>query len=267
VHNGRDIPVCYDDSARPPIGPAPTTAIRTEALVLRSVDGNRFAAFRAEPADSSAASGIGVLLLPDNRGLRPFFDQLAVRFAEYGHTAVAIDYFGRSAGVGRDRPAAFPVLAHLTRLRRNGLYADFAAGIAALRTRSGCRAVVSVGFCMGGRFAFLTADPSFGLAGTIGCYGAPDELRGAPGPIQRAPELTAPVLGLFGGADDGIPPATVARFDEALTTAGVEHEIVIYPDAPHGFFDQNLGDRYAGACADVWRRFLGFLDARAAELD
>jgi carboxymethylenebutenolidase len=98
-----------------------------------------------------------VLLLPDNRGLRAFYDQLAVRFAEHGHTTVAIDYFGRSDGVARDRQADFPVLRHLGELRRNGLYADVATGIAALRD-AGCAAVVAVGFCLGGRFAFPTAD-------------------------------------------------------------------------------------------------------------
>jgi carboxymethylenebutenolidase len=255
--------VCYDDSARPPAGPPPITSTSTEPLTLRSTDGARFAAFRATPTDN--ASGIGVLLLPDNRGLRAFYDQLAVRFAEHGHTTVAIDYFGRSDGVARDRPDDFPVLPHLGRLRRNCLYADFATGIAALRD-AGCAAVITVGFCLGGRFAFLTADPAFGLAGAIGCCGAPDTIGNAPGPIQRAPELAAPILGLFGGADDGIPQETVARFDSALTEAAVPHDIVTYPGAPHGFFDQALAEQHADACADVWRRFLGFIDTRAAEL-
>lgn len=252
--------MCYDDSARPPAGPAPRSATRSDNVVLRAVDGARFAAFRAEPAND--ASGVGVLLLPDNLGLRVFYDELAVRFAEHGHACVAIDYFGRSAGVSRDRTVDFPVLAHLARLRRNTLFADFAAGIAHLRAM-GCRAVVSVGFCVGGRFAFLTADPSFGLAGAIGCYGAPDVIRDAPGPIQRAPELAAPILGLFGGADEGIPPETVRRFDDALTAAGVEHEIVTYPGAPHGFFDESLAHEHPEACADTWRKFLGFLAARS----
>lgn len=249
--------MCYDDSARPPIGRIARTEAATESLVRTSVDGARFAAFRARPADPGKATGIGVLLLPDNRGLRAFYDQLAVRLAEQGHTTLAIDYFGRSDGIGRDRPADFPVLPHLAKLTRNGLYADFAAGIGTLR--ADCASVVSLGFCVGGRFAFQTADPAFGLAGAIGLYGAPGPIRNAPGPIQRARELAAPILGLFGGADEGIPPETVAEFDTALIDAGVRHEIVTYPGAPHGFFDQSLADQHADACADVWRRVLGFL--------
>jgi carboxymethylenebutenolidase len=255
--------VCYDDSAQPPAYRAARTGVRTASLTLRSVDGATFPAFRAEPVDPAVNSGIGVLLLPDNLGLRAFYDQLAVQLAEQGHTTLAIDYFGRSDGLNRDRPADFPVLSHLGRLTRNGLYADFATGIGSLRGQSKCRAVVSLGFCLGGRFAFLTADPAFGLAGAIGLYGAPGPIRNAPGPIQRAGELTAPILGLFGSADDGIPPATVAEFDSALTDAGVRHEIVSYPGAPHGFFDQTLRDGHADACADVWRRVLGFIDGVA----
>jgi len=234
------------------------TSARTKSLVLTSVDGARFAAFHAEPAE---ASGVGVLLLPDNLGLRGFYDQLAIRLAEQGHATLAIDYYGRSDQVNRDRPADFPVMAHLAELTRNGLYADFATGIGTLRRD--CRKVVSLGFCLGGRFAFQTADPSFGLAGAIGLYGAPGPIRNAPGPIQRARELAAPILGLFGGADEGIPPETVAEFDTALTEAGVRHEIVTYPGAPHGFFDQSLADQHADACADVWRRVLAFLSVLA----
>jgi carboxymethylenebutenolidase len=251
--------VCYDDHAQPPAGQAARTAVRTESLVLRSVDGTAFAAFRAEPDDNAA--GIGILLLPDNLGLRAFYRQFAIRLAEQGHTALAIDYFGRSDGVAGERSADFPVMAHLAELTRNGLYGDFAAGIGELRSR--CRAVVSLGCCLGGRFAFLTADPAFGLAGAIGLYGAPGPIRSAPGPIQRAGELSAPILGLFGGADDGIPPSTVAEFDQALTEHGVPHEIVTYPGAPHGFFDQTRRDEFPDACADVWRRILEFLSVLA----
>lgn len=246
--------MCYDDSARPPADTPARTPASAESITMTSTDGTRFAACLARPADPS---GTGVLLLPDNRGLRRFYDELALRLAEQGHTTVAIDYFGRSDDGNRDRPADFPVMAHLGRLTRNGLYADFATGIGALRKE--CDRVVSLGFCLGGRFAFLTADPAFGTSGAIGLYGAPGVIRGAPGPIQRAPELAAPILGLFGGADEGIPPETVAEFDSALAAAGVRHEFVTYPGAPHGFFDQSLAARHADACADVWRRVLDFL--------
>jgi carboxymethylenebutenolidase len=176
---------------------------------LTSADGTRFAAFEARPAEPS---GVGVVVLPDNRGLRGFYQQLAVRLAEHGHRAVAIDYFGRSDGVNRDRPDDFPVMEHLMRLTPAGVYGDIATAAEELRAGpDACPAVVALGFCLGGRFAFLTAEPRFGFAGVIGFYGAPGPLQGTPGPIQRAAELTAPILGLFGGADPGFLSDRVAR--------------------------------------------------------
>src|SRR5262249_55772112 len=231
-------------------------------------DGTGFAAYRSRP---DQASGVGVLVLPDNRGLSGFYERLTVRLAEQGHTALAIDYFGRTAGTGyRDRGADFArpenVLTHLVKLTKDGLYADFDAGIDHLHNGptvagdGGWRAVVSLGFCMGGRFAFLTAAPRFGLAGAIGLYGATEPVRGAPGPTQLAGELAAPILGMFGGADEGIPPSAVAAFDHTLTAAGVPHEIVTYPGAPHGFFEMEWRE-FVEAQRDAWRRILRFVGA------
>jgi carboxymethylenebutenolidase len=70
--------------------------------------------------------------------------------------------------------------------------------------------------------------------------------------------MRLPILGLFGGEDPGIPLDTVEAFDEALDGAGVEHEIVVYPGAPHSFFDRRYAE-WADACADAWRRVLDFL--------
>jgi carboxymethylenebutenolidase len=96
----------------------------------------------------------------------------------------------------------------------------------------------------------------------VGFYGSLSQERwGAMSPINQAPNMRGPVLGLFGGADQGIPPDQVEAFDDALAAAGVEHEIVSYPGAPHSFFDRRY-EEHAEACADAWRRVLGFLAER-----
>jgi carboxymethylenebutenolidase len=71
------------------------------------------------------------------------------------------------------------------------------------------------------------------------------------------------VLGIFGAADQGIPASAVARFEEALATAGVEHVVTTYPGAPHSFFDRKA-DEFAAASEDAWARLLGFIETHAA---
>jgi carboxymethylenebutenolidase len=84
--------------------------------------------------------------------------------------------------------------------------------------------------------------------------------EGAPAPLEVAPDIRCPVLGLFGGTDEAIPPDQVEAFDRALGQGGIEHEIHVYPGAPHSFFDRKY-DEHAEACEDAWRRVLGFLSA------
>ena len=71
--------------------------------------------------------------------------------------------------------------------------------------------------------------------------------------------MAAPILGLMGGADEGIPVEDVNAFDEALDTAGIEHELVVYPGAPHSFFDRKFAE-HADASEDAWNRVLAFLE-------
>jgi carboxymethylenebutenolidase len=139
---------------------------------------------------------------------------------------------------------------------------DVAAAVAELRRRE-ARAIVTVGFCLGGRHSWLAAADGHGLAGAIGFYGRPGFTSdGVPGPEQRAAEIEAPILGLMGGADQAITADQVEAFDRALDAAGVEHELVTYDGAPHSFFDRKQ-EEFADASADAWRRTLAFVEAHA----
>ena len=123
----------------------------------------------------------------------------------------------------------------------------------------------TVGFCFGGRNSWLAAASGHGLAGAVGFYGRPAVGRpeGTPGPLQRAGEMEAPILGLMGGDDPGIPVEEAEAFDRALDEAGVEHEIVVYPGAPHSFFDRKH-EEFAAESEDAWNRVLAFLERHAA---
>jgi carboxymethylenebutenolidase len=251
--------MCFDSDSLPPIARISGAAISHRDLTLEAEDGNEFAAFFGAPDDPPRA---GVVILPDVRGLYRFYEELALRFAERGYAAIAFDYFGRTAGVAK-RPEDFEYMPHVEQTTVEGLQQDVAACIEYLRSPEGggCRSIFTVGFCFGGRNSWLAAASGHGLAGAVGFYGRPGEGRpaGTPGPAQRAHEMEAPILALQAGADESITAEHNAAFDEALTAAGVEHEIVTYPGAPHSFFDRKQHD-FADASEDAWNRVLAFLE-------
>jgi carboxymethylenebutenolidase len=251
--------VCYDLDARPPLPPVSGSALDAGPGTLTSADGTRFAAYSARAA---AAGGPGIVILPDVRGLHPFFEELALRFAEAGVHAVAIDYFARTARTS-DRGEDFDYQKHVAQTQPETLYADVAAAAAYLRTRAGGRAkrVYTVGFCMGGRLSFLqAAEEDLGLDGVIGFYGWPvgPNRVGLAAPSEVATTFRCPVLALWGGADQGIEQVVIDAFERALERAEVEHRSVIYPGAPHSFFDRKALE-FAEESEDAWREMLGFM--------
>lgn len=250
--------MCFDVNAEPPIEASSDTGSRGEDIVLTSADGTRFAAYAGHAGRSNGAA---IVILPDVRGLFRFYKQLAMRFAEAGVEAVAIDYFGRTAGLTA-RGDDFDYMPHVQQTRIENVNADVSAAIAYLETQSQSPyALFTVGFCFGGSNSFLQAASQRGLSGVIGFYGNPvgPTRNGAPAPADLAAQFTCPVLGLFGGGDTYITPDKIAAFDEALSKAGIGHELITYPGAPHSFFDRHQ-EKFAKESADSWQRILGFLN-------
>ncbi|HWO70073.1 MAG TPA: dienelactone hydrolase family protein [Actinomycetota bacterium] len=245
--------MCVDPSARAPRPPRTGGLASSERLELVAEDGNRIAARLARTGEPGAP---GVVVLPDVRGLHPYYEDLAEQLAEAGAHALAIDPYGRTAGPGY-RDEAFDFAPHRERTTDDHLRTDVRAAAATLRERGASRVFV-LGFCFGGRAALLQASQP-GIDGVIGFYGWPARGDGS-SPIEEARRglLRAPVLALFGGADRGITPDQVEAYREALAASGVPHEVVVYPGAPHSFFDRAMTE-HAEACADAWRRVLAFL--------
>src|SRR5919197_4672760 len=123
--------MCFDTDSAPPIPVIAGAAVSHEDLELEAADGNRFAAFLATPEDAAAT---GVVILPDVRGLYRFYEELALRFAERDHTALAFDYFGRTAGAEK-RGDDFEYRPHVDRTTPEGIQTDVAAAVAELRKR------------------------------------------------------------------------------------------------------------------------------------
>jgi carboxymethylenebutenolidase len=256
--------MCFDYDSSPPelpadlVLPAMAGGAAAELLELRSGDGTRFSAALAEAPEGAA---LGVVILPDVRGLYRFYVELAERFAQAGHSAIAIDYFGRTAGTG-ERDNDWDYMPHVAQTTVPQVQADAGAALDVLRERTGVTAAATVGFCFGGSQSFAAAtSAALGLDRVVGFYGSLTPRReGAPAPIELAPQMRCPVLGLFGGADEGIPQERVDAFEQALADGGIEHDIHVYPGAPHSFFDRKY-DEYSEACEDAWRRTLQFLAA------
>src|SRR4051794_41406736 len=249
--------MCHDHDSRPPAPPRSGDVAERGTLTLTSADGTPFSAAYAAPADEAR---VGVVVLPDIRGLHPYYVALAGRFAEAGLAAVAIDYFGRTAGpAGGEsgtgvREADFDWQSHIPRTQPESIDADVAAAITYLRGRTRADLpVITVGFCFGGSHSWRQSGGSLPVQGTVGFYGRPSRVGDAAG------RAALPTLMLIAGADKATPVEESLALAETMRAAGAEVESAVYDGAPHSFFDRAFGD-WQEACADAWTRILGLAD-------
>lgn len=235
--------MCHTDDSRPPAPPNPGEVAEHGELILNSADGAAFNAYRATPADPNGAK---VVILPDVRGLHPYYRDLAQRFAEAGFATVAIDYFGRTAGIG-ERGDDFEWGQYVPQVKPE----EVALDVTAAAEHLGGGRVFTVGFCFGGSQSWRLAAAGLGLAGVIGFYGRPSLVEDV---VDR---LSDPMLLLIAGADVATTPEEFAGFAAKLDAAGADYEMHTYEGAPHSFFDRSFAE-WAPACDDAWRRVLAF---------
>jgi carboxymethylenebutenolidase len=250
--------MCFETDSRPPLPPIRGGALDARSLTLISRDGM---AARAYAARAEQPSGAGIVVIPDVRGLHPYYEELALRFAEAGVHAVSIDLYGRTAP-DEPRGEGFQHEPHVGQLESESVNEDIAAAVDFLRSSDGGPAerVYTIGFCLGGRVSLLQAAAGLELDGVIGLYPWPtgDHRSGLAAPAREAPRFASPVLAIYGGADAGIPAAAREEFDRALDAAGVDHRSVTYDGAPHSFFDRKAAD-HADASAAAWDEILTFM--------
>jgi carboxymethylenebutenolidase len=139
---------------------------------------------------------------------------------------------------------------------------DVAAAVEYLRRDNPEGRIFIVGFCRGGTLSLHAGAEDFNLAGIIAFYaGLSRPVTGSKAStLEQAAQLHVPVLGLFGGADPGIPATDVQQLVRQLDVAGVHHEIVVYPGATHSFFDRRYKE-FADESTDAWKRVLAFTGA------
>jgi carboxymethylenebutenolidase len=217
-------------------------------LVLTAADGNRFSAYQAVPVTPRGAS---LVLLPDIRGMHAFYTDLALCFALTGIDTVALDPYGRTAGLGK-RGDDFDVRPHAAALAPADVLADARAAVRHLHERSD-NPVFTLGFCMFGAQSWRLAATDLRPAGSIGFYGRPSAVE------DVVADLKAPLLILAAGDDQATSPQQNEGFVDSLNEAGKVHDYVLYEGAPHSFFDRGFA-QWRAECTDAWIRMLGFVD-------
>jgi len=218
--------------------PAPPAAAEEERR-LRAADGAALREFIAQPATGFRRGA--VIIIHDIWGYTDFYKNLARRITEHGHAAALVDFFGRQGDLPQEirnpeRTGRTPEALSLAQKRAQQLtdgrfLADMQTAVDDLQAR-GAQRVACWGFCMGGRLAYISAAKVRNLAGVVAYYGFLQGESGRLSPLDVAGDIRIPVLGIFGGADPGIPAHQIAALREGLKT---DTEIVVYPEAPHGF--------------------------------
>ncbi len=219
--------------------------------------GGELPAYRAMPA--SGTSFPVVLVVQEIFGVHEHIRDVCRRFATLGHLAIAPELFARQGDVSKLGDVQEIVSTVVTKVPDAQVMSDLDATVAwAEKTGAGdVRRLGITGFCWGGRIVWLYAAHSPALRAGVAWYGrlvGPTTALQPKNPIDVVRELKAPVLGLYGGADQGISPESIAQMRAALKAAGETAEIVVYPDAPHGFFADYRPSYRPEAAKDGWKR-------------
>jgi carboxymethylenebutenolidase len=241
--------------------PAPA-AVSEDERSIRAGDGANLREFLALPATGYRRGA--VLIIHDIWGYTDFYKDLARRITQHGHAAALLDFFGRLGDLpeamrapertGTKPEAMARAMQRAQQLSDERFLADMQTAVDDLLVRGASR-VAGWGFCMGGRLAYVAAARVSGLAGVVAYYGHLQAEPGRLSPLQLASEIKIPVLGIFGGADPSIAAEQIAAFRDAVKT---DKDIVVYPDAPHGFLRYGA-TQHRAAIDDALQRTFRFL--------
>jgi carboxymethylenebutenolidase len=199
------------------------------------------------------------LVVQEIFGVHEHIKDICRRFAKLGHLAIAPELYARQGDVSKMTNINEIISTVVSKVPDAQVMSDLDATVRwAEKTGKGNTAKLAItGFCWGGRIVWLYAAHSPKLKAGVAWYG---RLVGQPSelfpkhPIDLVSQLKAPVLGLYGGADSGIPNETVERMNKALKEAGKPSEIILYPDTPHGFYADYRPSYRKEQAQDAWRR-------------
>lgn len=190
----------------------------------------------------------GVVMIHENRGLRPEIRDTAETLAREGYAVLAVDLLG---GVAEDQTGARALTGAF---KQDVGLANMRSAVAYLRSR-GSDKIASLGWCFGGRQSIELSISGEPLDATVVYYGGNMATTTA-----RLAPIKWPVLGIFGDQDQAIPLTMVEAFRSSLTTLGIEHEIHIYPGVGHAFANPSGANYAPEATMDAWKKTLSFLE-------
>jgi carboxymethylenebutenolidase len=235
--------------------------IRTEHVNLSVSDGTSMRAYVARPAGGGSPTGL--MVFQEAFGVNAHVRDVTERFAREGYLAIAPELFHRTGAGFEGRYDDFnAVRAHMGAMREETMQADFRATFDWLRSqdKTGSSPTAAIGFCMGGRAAFL-ASTALPLQCAVSFYGggiAPNQFNPA-GLLGKAKDVRAPLLLFWGGRDQHIGPEQMRAVTEALRAAGKDFANVEFSEADHGFFCDARPSYHAVAAAQAWPLTLAFL--------
>jgi carboxymethylenebutenolidase len=254
-----------------PVTAQTVVATDSDGLVAGEVKipagGGEIPGYRAMPA--SGMSFPVVLVVQEIFGVHEHIRDVCRRLAKLGHLAVAPELFARQGDVSKIGDAQEIVSTVVSKVPDAQVMSDLDATVAWAGKTGGNVAELGItGFCWGGRIVWLYAAHSPKLKAGVAWYGrliGPTTELQPKNPIDIVRDLKAPVLGLYGGADQGIPAESIEQMRAALKAAGKPSEIVVYPDTPHGFFADYRPSYRPEAAKDGWKRLLEWFQKHGAE--
>jgi carboxymethylenebutenolidase len=251
----------------PAVTPLAASTILTDAQGIHAGEttipsqGDNLPAYIAKPADSSGPFPV-VLVVQEIFGVHEHIQDVCRRLAKQGYLAIAPELYFRQ-GDARDYTDIGELFQKLVlKVPDRQVLADL-DHVAHWATRHGGDAgkLAITGFCWGGRISWLYAAHNPQLKAAVAWYGklvGEKTLNSPKQPIDVSTQLSAPVLGLYGGQDTSIPQDTVESMRQALRAANADAEIVVYPDAGHAFNADYRPSYDAEAAADGWQRMLAW---------
>jgi len=237
----------HEGHASVPLKPAPKSAPLAGKMVSIKNGAESLAAYLSLP--KGAGPHPAVIVIQEWWGLNDQIKSVADTFASKGYVALAPDLY--QGKVTTDPAVAMELLRALPESRGLG---DLSAAFAYLRALPavGTRPIGSIGFCMGGGFSLGLAIQEPKLTACVVCYGRPVS------DPEKIKTIAAPVLGIYGGQDKGIPQEMIDGFRKAMETAGKSIDIKVYPEAGHGFMNPNNPGHKATETGDAWTRIDAF---------